>query len=195
MKKTIDIYTDLVCPYCLLAEHAIRDLVKDEDICIRWRPFELRPYPVPTLRPEDSYLPKIWKRSVYPTAEKLGVPIKLPTISPQPRTDKAFQIFAMAEEQGKGHEFNIKVMEAFFQQNRDIGDRNVLVEIASEIGLDREEVRTALDEGLYLLIHKAAQRQAVEDAKISSVPTIIVGKKKFTGVPNPEEFRKALKEL
>lgn len=72
MKKTIDIYTDLVCPYCLLAEHAIRDLIKDEDVSIRWRPFELRPYPVPTLRPEEPYLPDIWKRSVYPTAEKAG---------------------------------------------------------------------------------------------------------------------------
>ncbi|ENM5872746.1 DsbA family protein [Vibrio mimicus] len=195
MKKTIDIYTDLVCPYCLLAEHAIRDLIKDEDVSIRWRPFELRPYPIPTLRPEDPYLPDIWKRSVYPTAEKLGVSIKLPTISPQPRTDKAFQIFAMAEEQGKGHEFNIAAMEAFFQQNKNIGDIDVLVEIAAEIGLDKNEVLTALDEGIYLLTHKAAQRHAVEEAKISSVPTIIVGKKKFTGVPNPDEFRKALKEL
>lgn len=195
MKKTIDIYTDIVCPYCLLAEHAIRDLIKEEDVSIRWRPFELRPSPVPTLRVEDPYLPEIWERSVYPTAKRLGVPIKLPTISPQPRTDKAFQIFAMAEEQGKGHEFNIAAMEAFFQQNKDIGDKDVLAEVAANVGLNKEEVLTALDEDIYLPIHKAAQHHAVEEAMISSVPTIIVGKQKFTGVPKPDEFRKALEQI
>ncbi|MCY7294988.1 DsbA family oxidoreductase [Alteromonas sp. a30] len=195
MKKTIDIYTDIVCPYCLLAEHAIRDLIDEEDVSIRWHPFELRPDPVPTLRVEDPYLPDIWDRSVYPTAKRLGVPITLPTISPQPRTDKAFQIFAMAEEQGKGHEFNIAAMKAFFQQNQNIGDNDVLADVAESIGLDRDEVLAALEDGVYRATHEAAQRHAVEEAQIRSVPTIIVGNHKFTGVPRPEEFKQALRQL
>ncbi len=65
-------------------------------------PFELREYPTPTLRTEDEYLPRIWKRSVYPTAERLGVPIKLPSISPQPYSRLAFVGFQFAQELDSG---------------------------------------------------------------------------------------------
>ena len=72
-----------------------------QGIQIRGRTFELRPYPVPTLNVEDEYLPSIWKRAVYPMADKLGGPVKLPDISPQPQpqphTDKDFGVFAFAE--------------------------------------------------------------------------------------------------
>ncbi|MEI8639332.1 DsbA family protein [Vibrio coralliilyticus] len=113
MKKQIQIYTDYVCPYCLLADHVINKVIQGLDVEIKWRPFELRPAPVPTLRTEDRYLPEIWERSVYPMAAKLGVALKLPEISPQPRTDKAFQVFALAEQVGLGDEFSVAVMKAF----------------------------------------------------------------------------------
>lgn len=100
--KEIVVYTDYVCPYCLLAETLLRDAIDGRDLKISWRPHELRLFPVPTLKVEDGYLPSIWKHSVYPMAEKLGVDIKLPSISPQPRIDKAFEALAFAERQGLG---------------------------------------------------------------------------------------------
>ncbi|MDN3524655.1 DsbA family protein [Halomonas sabkhae] len=195
MTKTLTIYTDYVCPYCLLAEHVISEVTKNRDISIHWRPFELRPHPVPTLRVEDPYLPDIWKRSVYPMAEQLGVPIKLPEITPQPRTDKAFQVFAMAEEHGMGHDFTMQVLKAFFQEEKDIGKHQVLADLAAEIGLSRDAVQEALVEGTYRDRQLAAQQHAVDVAQISSVPTIIVGQKTFTGVPNPSELRQAIENL
>ena len=147
MKKQIQIYTDYVCPYCLLADHVINKVIQGLDVEIKWRPFELRPAPVPTLRTEDRYLPEIWERSVYPMAAKLGVALKLPEISPQPRTDKAFQVFALAEQVGLGDEFSVAVMKAFFQQERDIGEPDVLADIASQIGMERNEVLEVLSNG------------------------------------------------
>jgi hypothetical protein len=41
-------------------------------------PFELRPVPHPTLRPEGDYLQRAWQQSVYPIARRMGVEIKLP---------------------------------------------------------------------------------------------------------------------
>ena len=49
-------------------------------------PFELRPEPHPTLRPEGDYLQRAWSQSVYPSARRIGVPITLPPVSPQPHT-------------------------------------------------------------------------------------------------------------
>ncbi|KJY70141.1 thioredoxin [Vibrio coralliilyticus] len=195
MKKQIQIYTDYVCPYCLLADHVINKVIQGLDVEIKWRPFELRPAPVPTLRTEDRYLPEIWERSVYPMAAKLGVALKLPEISPQPRTDKAFQVFALAEQVGLGDEFSVAVMKAFFQQERDIGEPDVLADIASQIGMERDEVLEALSNGTYLEHHQTALKHAVEEARISSVPTIYVGSRKFSGVPDPTELRLAIEAL
>ncbi|MCA8865728.1 MULTISPECIES: DsbA family protein [unclassified Halomonas] len=194
MSQQIIVYTDYVCPFCLLAEEAIAQATEGLDVEIRWRPFELRPAPVPTLKVEDPYLPKIWQDSVYPMAKKLGVPITLPNISPQPRTDKAFEVFAMAEEQGLGHAYSMAALKAFFQQERDIGDPEVLADIGESVGLERQAVLDALAQGSYREQHQMAQRHAVEEALIQSVPTLVIDGEMIQGVPDPDALKRFLIE-
>jgi predicted DsbA family dithiol-disulfide isomerase len=192
MTKQITIYTDYVCPYCLLAEYVIQSALHDKDFYIQWRPFELRPDPVPALRIEDPYLPNVWEKSVYPMAKRLGVPIKLPAISPQPRTDKAFEVFAMADERGLGHLFSIRALKAFFQEEKDIGDLKVLADLGADVGLQREAVLSALITGKYTEHHRAALRNAREDMNVTSVPTIIIGNQVFRGMPSFDALRQAI---
>lgn len=192
---SITVYSDYVCPYCLLAEKVLSDAIGDRNIRIAWRPFELRPDPEPTLRPEDPYLPTVWRRSVYPLAERLSVAIRLPSISPQPRTAKAFELLAMAQDHGLDHPYSMRVLKAFFQEDRDIGDRDVLLQIAAEVGLDPGKARQALDSGAYAERHREAQRHAREDMGITSVPTIVVGQRVFRGVPPLEDLRRAIDQL
>lgn len=191
----ITLYSDYVCPYCLLAEKVLSDAIGERDIPITWRPFELRPAPEPTLRPEDPYLPSVWQRSVYPLAERLGVPIRLPSISPQPRTTKAFELLAMAQDQGLNNAYSLRVLRAFFQEDRDIGDPEILIELAAEIGLDPDEARHALENGTYTQRHREAQRHAREDMQITSVPTIVVGKQVFRGTPSLDQLKRAIDQL
>lgn len=193
--SAITLYSDYVCPYCLLAEKVLSDAVGNRDIAITWRPFELRPAPEPTLRPEDPYLPSVWQRSVYPLAERLGVPIRLPSISPQPRTAKAFELLAMAQDEGRDNAYSLRVLRAFFQEDRDIGKPEVLIELAAEIGLDPDAARHALENGTYAQRHREAQRHAREDMQITSVPTIVVGKQVFRGTPPPDELKRAIEQL
>ncbi|MDF3839991.1 DsbA family oxidoreductase [Cupriavidus basilensis] len=192
---SITIYSDYVCPYCLLAEKELSDAIGDRDISVTWRPFELRPAPEATLRPEDPYLPSVWQRSVYPLALGLGVPIRLPSISPQPRTAKAFEILAMAQDQGLDHAYSMRVLRAFFQEGRDIGDSECLIEIAAEVGLDPDKARQALESGAYAQRHREAQRYAREDMHITSVPTIVIGKLMFRGTPPLGELKRAIEQL
>lgn len=192
---SITIYADYVCPYCMLAEQVVAEAIGQRDISIQWRAFELRPAPVPTLRPEDTYLPTIWRTSVYPTAERLGVPIALPSISPQPRSDKAFELLAMAQDQGLDHPYSMRVLRAFFQEDRDIGDHDVLVELAADAGLDPNQARQALDSGAYAERHRQALRHAREDMAITAVPTIVIGKQVFRGTPPLQALRLALDQL
>lgn len=193
--RTITVYTDYVCPFCLLGEKVLAEVIGDRDIRIAWQPFELRPDPVPTLRPEDPYLPAIWRKSVYPLAKSLGVPIKLPSISPQPRTAKAFELLAMAQDKGLDHAYSMRVLTAFFLEDRDIGDTDILVQLAADAGLDAEEARLALENGTYAERHREALRHAQADMAITSVPTIVVGEHVFRGTPSREALEAAIQRL
>src|SRR5262245_14687639 len=77
---TVGVYSDFVCPYCFLAEFPLREAIQGKDVTVEWLPFELRPDPGPTLRPEGDYLQQAWSRSVYPLAARMGVPIRLPSV-------------------------------------------------------------------------------------------------------------------
>ncbi|OZA30043.1 MAG: thioredoxin [Hydrogenophilales bacterium 17-61-9] len=191
----VTVYSDYVCPYCLLAERVLSDAIGSRDIPIAWRAFELRPDPVPTLRPEDPYLPKVWRESVYPLAERLGVPIRLPSISPQPRTTKAFELLVMAQDKGLDHAWSMRLLRAFFQEDRDIGSPEVLMKLAADVGLDPDEARQALERGTYAERHRDALRHAREDMAITSVPTIVVGKHIFRGTPPMDALWRAINEI
>ncbi|TCN37122.1 putative DsbA family dithiol-disulfide isomerase [Shinella granuli] len=193
--STVTVYSDYVCPFCLLAEQVLSDAIGDRDISISWRAFELRPEPVPTLRPEDPYLPAIWSRSVYPLADRLGVPIRLPSISPQPRTAKAFELLVMAQDKGLDHPYSMRVLRAFFQEDRDIGDPEILIALAAEAGLNAGEARQVLESGAYAERHREALRHAREDMAITSVPTIVVGDRVFRGTPPLDALRLAIDRL
>ncbi|WP_019927376.1 DsbA family protein [Nocardia sp. BMG111209] len=190
---TIDIYSDYVCPYCMLAETVIDEIAGDRtDVEIRWRPFELRRYPAPTLRPEDDYLPAVWSRSVYPMARRLGVDITLPTISPQPWTHTAFEGFHYADERGVGNPYTTAVFRSFFREDRDIGDIGVLTGIAAGLGLDTADFRDALEQRRYRDTHARAITHAVDDIEVTVVPTILIGNRRFSGVPDPADLHRAI---
>lgn len=190
--SSITIYSDYVCPFCLLAEQVVSDAIGTQNISINWRAFELRSYPVPTLRPEDTYLPTIWQQSVYPLAERLGVAMQLPTISPQPRTAKAFELLIMAQDKGLDHKYSMRVLRAFFQENQDIGNTEILLRLATEVGLNANDARSALNNDIYAERHREALRHAREDMAITSVPTIVIGKQVFRGTPSIEQLRQAI---
>ncbi len=193
MPVHVDVYSDYVCPYCMLAEPAIRQAAEGKDVLVRWRPFELRPEPNPTLRPEDDYLPRVWAQSVYPMADRLGVPIVLPKVSPQPYTHTAFEGFRFADEHGRGDDYNAAVFTAFFQAERNIGDIDVLVDIARQVGLDPAEFRHALVDRRYRSDHQDALKHAVDDAQVRVVPTIVIdGRHRIEGVPEPGQLTAAI---
>jgi predicted DsbA family dithiol-disulfide isomerase len=154
-------------------------------------PFELRPEPTPTLRPEGDYLQRAWKQSVYPLAARMGVEIKLPTVSPQPHTHLAWEGFQFARERGKGTAYNDAVLEAFFVRGLDIGDVEVLTRQTVEVGLDEGEFRHALQSRKYREAHRAALRHAHERG-ISAVPALLIGRTMLTGLQGSPALERAI---
>jgi predicted DsbA family dithiol-disulfide isomerase len=159
-------------------------------------PFELRPYPNETLKPDGDYLQQAWQKSVYPIARKMGVPIKLPTVSPQPHSHMAFEGFQYAQEHGKGNEYNHRVLTAFFVESQDIGDIGVLAKLAAEVGLNHQEFEKALKSRKYREVHQRALRHAYEEAGVTGVPMFVIGNQVLTGLQSRESLEAVIeKEL
>ncbi|QEH38906.1 DSBA-like thioredoxin domain protein [Aquisphaera giovannonii] len=157
-------------------------------------PFELRPEPHPTLRPEGEYLRTAWAQAVYPMARSMGVPIVLPGVSPQPHTHLAFEGYQYAREHGKGNEYNRRVLEAFFVEGRDIGDVGVLTDLAGEVGLDRPEFEAAIRNRTYRDAHRRALHHAYHDVGVTGVPMFVIGDRKLSGVQDRQTLEVAIDE-
>ncbi len=157
-------------------------------------PFELRPYPNETLRPEGDYLQRAWRQSVYPIARRMGVPIKLPTVSPQPHTHLAFEGNQYAREYGKGNDYNHRVLQAFFGENQDIGDIGVLTRLAGEVGLDEKEFEEVLQTRKYREAHQRALRHAYQEAGVTGVPMFVIGEQVLTGLQGRETLEAVIEE-
>jgi predicted DsbA family dithiol-disulfide isomerase len=149
-------------------------------------PFELRPEPHPTLRPEGDYLQRAWAERVYPIARRMGVSINLPKVSPQPHSHLAFEGYQYAKEQGKGNNYNHRVLEAFFVEGQDIGDIGVLTKLAGEVGLNQKEFEEALRSRKYKEIHRQALRHAYEEAGVTGVPMFVIGNEVLTGLQDKD---------
>ncbi|MCX2738931.1 DsbA family oxidoreductase [Pontibacter anaerobius] len=192
----IQVYSDYVCPYCFFGEVVLERALKglEDKVQVEWMPFELRPYPTPTLKPEEEYLQTTWKNSVYPMGEQLQVPIVLPKVSPQPYTHKAFEGYQYAKEYGLGEAYTHRMFTAFFQEEQDIGDIEVLVKLAGEVGLDKQEYREALEKNKYKAAHLKELKHAYEEVDISAVPTFIIGNKIVRGLLRQDDLRRLIEQ-
>lgn len=189
----INVWSDFVCPYCFLAEGPLNEAARGLDVSVEWMPFELRPCPEPTLRPEGDYLQTVWRRSVFPLASQLGIEIRLPDVSPQPYSRLAHEGLLFAKERGKAAEYADAAFRAFFQRSLDIGDLGVLQSIAEQVGLEGGDFASALKNGHYAAEHQASLALA-RQLGIRAVPTIMVGDKRFVGLPDPKRLRQLLVE-
>ncbi|MBA4863834.1 DsbA family protein [Streptomyces sp. PSKA54] len=194
MTAQIHVWSDYVCPFCLIADEVIeRAIIDRPDVEVVHHAHELRPHPTPTLRVEDPYLPDIWQRAVYPMARRHEVPMRLPTISPQPYTELAFRGAQYALEQSRADVYHRRVMTAFFRENLDIGDRVILARLAEEAGLAPAAYAAALEDEDYAERHRQALAESAR-MDITVVPTIIIGARRIEGVATEGVIRGALDE-
>lgn len=127
-------------------------------------------------------------------AEKLGVEIKLPTVSPQPYTNLAFQGLEFAKHYDKADGYNDAVFRAFFQQSRDIGNIEILADIAGSIGLDITAFRQALEQGTYRDQVAELLRVANRHLGIEAVPTFFIRERRLSGLYTVDALRQVIDE-
>ncbi|CAM2157174.1 DsbA family oxidoreductase [Pararobbsia alpina] len=171
----IDVWSDYVCPYCFL-EVPVLDQFRaayGDTVEFRWHAFELRPEPAELLDPDSEELNRSWAYSVLPMAEERGLTMRLPPV--QPRSRKAFEAVLFARDEGRFDVVHRALFKAFFEDGLDIGDVDVLLDIAATCGLDPESLEEALNEGRYTDAVMEDERLAGE-VGITGVPFAIVSR-------------------
>ena len=127
-----------------------------------------------------------------PLAERMGVEMKLPQVTPQPRTRLAFEGLEFAKDHGAGQAWQTAVMRAFFQRSEDIGNAEVLTRLAAEAGLDGEAFRRALDAGTYSARTAELLRLANEEIEVRGVPLFLIGDLALSGVQSKETLERVI---
>ncbi|ODT64702.1 MAG: hypothetical protein ABS75_34220 [Pelagibacterium sp. SCN 63-23] len=201
----IDVFTDVVCPWCLVGsarlDQALARLPDDIEVVVENHPFYLDPTVPPEgvdvgqmLQEKYGRDPKeMWAR-VEGEAEKAGVMLDL---SKQPRmfnTAKAHTITRLSKPNGNQHELANAIADAYFLEHRQINDDNVLADIAVQFGWDRGDALDAINDENELAITAQLATSAAEQG-IRGVPFFVFGEKYALSGAQPDEvFASALEK-
>jgi predicted DsbA family dithiol-disulfide isomerase len=192
---TIDIVSDVVCPWCYVGEKRLEAALADEagPVAVRWRPYQLDPTIPEAGFDRAEYMAKKFGnsgrlQSVHDNLTRLGAELGLPfafdKIKRSPNTLDAHRLIRWAATAGVQAEVVDRLFKAFFVEGRDVGDRKVLVELAGECGLDAGQVEKALADGADADLVRAEIEEA-QTMGVSGVPFFIFGGR--VGVPGAAE--------
>ena len=107
----------------------------------------------------------------------------------------ALEASEYARDRGQYHSFHSKVFRAYFTDARDIGNLDVLLDLARAEGLDTEELKTALENGLYTSRLDKGHAEA-RQLGITAVPTFLVdGGERIIGAQSLDVFREKLRRV
>ena len=152
----IDVVMDTVCPWCYIGkrrlEHAL-SLRPDIPVQIRWRPFLLNPEIPPQGIDRTAYLFKKFGseariKRVYGAIADTGLTVEIDfdfdRIDKTPNTVNTHRFIGLASDAGKADEAVEALFRAFFMEGRDTGNPDVLSDIGTGLGLEREKIETLL---------------------------------------------------
>jgi predicted DsbA family dithiol-disulfide isomerase len=192
---TIDVVSDVVCPWCYLGEKRLEEALSEDvgPVTVRWRPYQLDPTIPEGGLDRTEYMEKKFGKSgrlqsahenLTRLGAEVGVPFAFDKIRRSPNTLDAHRLIRWAVAAGVQAEVADRLFKAYFVEGRDIGDRGVLTEIAGECGLDASEVEELLagDADIDLVREEIEQAQAMG---VSGVPFFIFGGR--VGVPGAQE--------
>jgi predicted DsbA family dithiol-disulfide isomerase len=170
-------YSDYVCPWCYIGFRRIEELQREFDVEVEWRPFELHPETPKTGahltgRLGSAARTRAYRERILTIADEAEIAMRMPEVVANSHRALEAAEFVRDHSPGSFDAMHAALFRAYFEQSRDIGDIDVLCEIARECGVDDQWLRQALADETY-----AARIDETTDAarrdEIMSTPTFI----------------------
>ncbi len=182
----ITVYSDYVCPFCYLGRRSLKEYLdrRDSTLQIDWKPFDLRSqkrgsdgdidHSVDDGK-DEAYFDQVRQnvtrlKTEYDADEMLAfddLPENLDSFNAQVAS---FYIDTEYPEQWLA--FDEAIFEALWVDGRDIGDVDVLADIADKTGLDGDEIRAAISDEQLRDRLREQFTEAQEDG-VTGVPTFV----------------------
>ena len=195
----LSVFSDYICPFCYVGHHRLMRLRDSYDLKINWCFIEIHPETSPEGEPVASleYPSEQWNQlmqNLEAVAREEGIAMAEHSFTTNSKD--ALLLSEAAKEQGreKFYALHEKLFAAFFVDSRNIGDRNILRELAADSGIDNEVVESAWQDRKYqqrILSNYDAARQH----EIEAVPSFIFGERKLTGVVTEDVMRSATRDM
>jgi len=195
----VSVFSDYICPFCYVGHHRLMRLRDEYDLRINWCFVEIHPEtsaegePVATL----SYPSEQWSqlmKNLDAVAREEGIAMAEHTFTTNSRDALLLSEAAKKEGRDRFYALHENLFAAFFVDSRNIGDRDVLREVAAECGIDSAVVESAWQDSQYEQRILSSYHQA-RHHEIQAVPSFIFGERKLTGVVTEDVMRSAAKEL
>jgi len=166
MTLAIDVISDVICPWCYVGKRRLEKATAGFDIRVRWLPFELNPQmPKEGISRKEYRTAKFgnWERSLELDAKMVavgeaeGIRFAFEKIERTPNTVDAHRLNWLADKQDVQDAVVEGLFRAYFTEGRDIGNRQALLEVAAEAGLDQGDVMLRSGDGLEAIKEAAEQ--------------------------------------
>jgi predicted DsbA family dithiol-disulfide isomerase len=202
---SIDIYSDMVCPWCYLGKRRLEAALRQcPDLVVRlsFKPYELNPDLPPDGVDRAGYMAQKFPdarrvaaihQQLLEHGQAVGIPFHFEAIRRVPNTRLAHRLVALA---GAHATLLIEaVFSAYFERGEDIGQLDVLLAIAGQVGLNAAELREALAAGA---ADSHVDDDLVEGRRlgIQGVPFfVIAGRWAVSGAQDTAQWVAALREI
>lgn len=208
----IDIVSDVVCPWCVIGykqlEAALVQLGDEVHAEISWHPFELNRDMPPEGQDIGEHIAQKYGSTEEQSAanrerlSKLGEELSFPfTYSDDMRIYNTFQAHQLlhwaGEDYGNAEQTSLQLafFAAYFQDNRDVSDEEVLIELVEETGLDGDKAREVLNDPDQAARVRAMLNFWIEQG-VTGVPAIIFDEKYMVpGAQDTETFVNVIRKV
>lgn len=204
----VEIWSDVMCPFCYIGKRKFEDALSKfenkDQIEVVWKSFELNPSLV--TNPDKNlteYLAesKGWsldqtrqiQSQVLDMAKEVGLHYDFDKAVVANSFD-AHRLIQLAKTKGKGDDAEERLFKAYFIEGKNTGDRETLVQLGTDIGLDSEELSKVLSSDAFA---DAVQRDKYEANQIGvrGVPYFVFNDKyAVSGAQASETFLGALRQ-
>lgn len=203
----VDIWSDVVCPFCYIGKKRLEHVAEQAgiELDIHWHSFELDP-DAPA-KHEVSNTERLAQKYGRSYAEMEEMERNIAAMAATEGIDfqwqkansgnsfNAHRIIHLAQSKGLGNEAKEAFFHAYMTEGLAIGEREVVEEIASRIGLDNAEVEYVLDSDELADFVRHDEKIAHEQLKVTGVPFFVFDQKLALSGAQPREiFLQALQQ-
>lgn len=199
--EPITVYSDYVCPFCYLGRESLERYQesREEELEIDWRPFDLRSQKrgpdgeidqsVDDGKDGDYYAQA--KENVRRLQEKYGVEMTLDIATDVDSLNAQVASYYVKEHYDNETwlDFDTSIFRALWKEGKDIGDEDLLVELAEDAGIDGDEIRSALDDKAFRT-HLKEQFTESQQQGVTGVPTFAYDGYAARGAVPPEQLKR-----